>query len=120
MSVTLNVIPFGLDITDLGAITISAVVIQMIREQCAASMSSSGAPFPPSSVDGRMLVMRDTGNMLNTLEAHIGFITATEPYAEFVNDKFNWFGLAPQNFPEAYKRMNDLRVGEEIFDENAR
>ena len=82
------------------------VIADMIVEQVAQGINADGLPLPPG-VD-----LRNSGAMLASIEAKVGAdgieVACRAPYAVFVNNKYHFFGIASQNLPELYRRLQPI------------
>lgn len=83
------------------------IVADMIVEQITQQgINADGNALPPG-VD-----LRETGALLASIEAKISAdgiaIACGAPYAVFVDARYHFFGVAPQNLPELYRRLQPI------------
>ena len=104
MATQVRTTPVRLKVSDKGKIAMCRAALQTIREQSAAGISSTGAPYPPGKGEKTQLNMRDTGRMLSDVEVYSTRITFKAPYAEIVDSIYHVFGISPQ-YQERFEEL---------------
>lgn len=82
---------------------IAAMIVEQITVQ---GINADGNALPPG------IDLRETGALLASIEAKISgeglAIACGAPYAVFVDARYHFFGVAPQNLPELYRRLTPI------------
>ena len=100
-----RVTPIRIFVEEAGKQLAAEAVREVIRQQSGNGISANGAPFP-TGVTKNPLTMYDTGRMQdNDVVVTPGQIKYSAPYANDVNDKYDWAGVSPQYMTEVERRL---------------
>lgn len=85
---------------------IGKVICDTIRDQALSGINADGETFP-TGVD-----IMDTGALLASIEERVSSegleVACTVPYAVFVDNRYHFFGVAPQTLPTLYQRLQPI------------
>lgn len=91
------------------------VIATMIKEQIFAGITASGERLP-GGVD-----LKDSGALLASIEEKISSegleVACSVPYAIFVENRYHFFGIAPQSLPTLFERLQPFAEQGAYFDE---
>ncbi len=85
---------------------IAWVYAETLRRQIRDRIDANGNPFPPG------ITLQRSGNLLRSIQGRIageeGQIFTDVVYSEFLNNRFNFAGIAPQNQAELEAKVQKI------------
>lgn len=107
-----RVTPLRLVLPESGKVRVVRAALALNLEQCARGENASGGSFPQGKGKKKQLDMRDSGELLGSAEVDESGYRFTADYADDVDARFNFSGVAPDSMHQLEEQAQAILLEE--------